>query len=326
MPIRSLCRPSGLVLACAVAMLMSIPAVAGAKPKTVGADLRVVGPAGQTLAQLVQYTGTVKVPTDPGATCFGPGTGGNGDRVKLAGPTALGAVQDGSATVRDLRPLSVTNFFDFGLGVCGIGGFQAEGPASWYLKHDHAGAQVGGDQLRVKKGDQVLWHLAPSFPFPDELALEAPGRAEPGSQIEVEVARYADDGTRIPAAGAVVTGGDAPVTTDAQGTATIAASGSGNIALGATRGADIPSNEVEVCVADSASDCSPRQLIVGTGKPDKIKGTKLADKIKAKARNDKVRARGGGPDRINCGGGKRDVAIVDRNDTTRACEKVTRKK
>ena len=324
MPGRTALGPIGLTLACAAAMSLTIPALAGAKPKTVGAELRVLGPAGQSLAQLSQYTGTVKVRTDPDALCFGQGSGGSGARVKLPGPTALGAVHDASTTARGVRPLSVTDAFDFGLGVCGIGGFQAQGSASWYLKHNHAGAQVGGDQLRVRKGDEVLWYLAPSFPYPPELALEARNRVEPGAEVEVGVFEYADDGTRSPAAGATVSGGISPATTDAQGRANVAA-GSGDVTLKATRGADIPSNEVRVCVAESAGECSSQQLIAGTGKPDKIKGTKVADKIKAKGRNDRVKARGGGPDKVNCGSGKRDVAIVDQNDTTKACEKVKRK-
>ena len=321
MPTRSVVRPAGLVLACAAAIVLCIPAVAGAKPKTVAANLRVVGPAGQTLARQIQYTGTAKVPTDPGAECFGEGTGGSGSEVKLAGANALGLVQDASGTARDLRPLSVTNAFDFGLGVCGIGGFQAQGSASWYLKQNHAGAQVGGDQLPVSKGDEILWYLAPSFPYPAELALEAPDVAEPESDVAVEVARYADDGARSPVAGATVSGGSGAATTDAQGTATVSV-GSGDVTLRATRGADIPSNEERVCVAESPKECSPQQAVAGTDKPDKIKGTKLADKIKARARNDLVKARGGGPDRINCGSGRKDVAVIDADDSVKSCEKV----
>ena len=67
MPRRNASRPIGLTLACAAAISLTVPALAGAKSKTVGADLRVVGPDGQTLAQQIQYTGTVKLPTDPDA-------------------------------------------------------------------------------------------------------------------------------------------------------------------------------------------------------------------------------------------------------------------
>jgi hypothetical protein len=326
MPTRSLLRPARLAVACAAALLIIVPSVAGARTKTVPADLRVLGPSGQSLAQLQQYTGSVKVDTDPNAVCFGPDTGGSGARVKLPGSTALGLVQDASGTAHDLRPLSLTDAFDFGLGVCGIGGFQAQGAGSWYLKQNHAGAQVGGDQLAVKKGDDILWYLAPSFPYPPELGLEAPGRADPGSQVAVKVIEYADDGTQTPAAGATVGGGDAPATTDAQGRATVSV-GSDNATLRATRGAAIPSNEATVCISDVPSDCSdvPGELIAGTDKADKVKGTKGPDRIKARAANDLVKARGGAPDRINCGSGRRDVALVDADDTVRACEKVKQK-
>jgi hypothetical protein len=318
MPTRSLLRPARLAVACAAALLIIVPSVAGAKTKTVPADLRVVGPSGQSLAQLQQYTGSVKVDTDPNAVCFGPDTGGSGAQVKLPGATALGLVEDASSTARDLRPLSLTDAFDFGLGVCGIGGFQAQGAGSWYLKQNHVGAQVGGDQLQVKKGDDILWYLAPSFPYPPELALEAPAQVEPGEPAEVRVIAYADDGTATPAAGANVGGH----TTDAQGRATLDLQGSER--LQARRGTDIPSNEAIVCVGP-LSQCGYQQTIAGTVKPDKIKGTKLGDKIKARASNDLVKARGGGPDRINCGSGRRDVAVVDADDTVRACEKVKRK-
>ena len=322
MPISSPRRSARLIVACAVAMFLTIPAAAGAK--TTGADLRVIGPSGQTLAEQLQYTSSVKVKTDLRAQCFGSGTGGTGSKVKLSGPNALGIVHDASATARDVRPLSVTDAFDFGLGICGIGGFQAQGDASWYLKHNHAGAQVGAEQIRLHKGDDVLWYLAPGFPYPPELSLQAPGQVDPGSEVEVNVFQYGDDGARTPAVGATVTGGDAAVSTNAQGTANVSV-GSGSATLRATRDADIPSDETTVCVAESSSECSPQQLIAGTGKRDTIKGTKLADKIKARAGNDVVRGRGGGPDRINCGSGKRDEAIVDADDTVRACEKVKRK-
>ncbi len=315
MPIRSLVRPAGLAFVCAAAILISVPALAGAKSKTVGANLRVVAPSGETLAQQVQYTGSVKVPTDPDAQCFGQGTGGSGSEVKLAGANALGLVQDASATARDLQPLSITDAFDFGLGVCGIGGFQAQGSSSWYLKQDHVGAQVGGDQLPVKKGDEILWYLAPSFPYPDELVLETPAVVEPREPFEVRVLAYADDGTATPAAGANVGGSF----TDAEGRATLELRSAER--LQAHRGTDIPSNEAIVC-AEPVSECGYQQTVAGTAKPDKVNGTKLADKIKARARNDVVKARGGGPDRINCGAGRRDVAFVDANDTVRACEEV----
>src|ERR671923_2469482 len=230
----------------AVAFLL-LPGAAGA---TNGADLRVVNSAGRVLAEQRQYTGTVKIKTDPRADCFGA-PGGSGDRVKVRGATALGLVRDALGSDRDLRPLSVTDQFSFGLAVCGIGGYEAHGSSFWYLKHEHAGAQVGGDQLRLSNGDQVLWYLAPAFPPPPELLLKAPARAQPGVPFQVTVFEYGDGGARSPAsADTRVTGGDAAATTGAGGTASVTVSGAGTAKLRATRNLDdaIPSNVVEVCV------------------------------------------------------------------------------
>ena len=65
----------------------------------------------------------------------------------------------------------------FGLGVCGIGGFVAQGSAFWYTKVNHAGLQVGGSQFTIHAGDQVLWYLSPNFPPPPELVLNCAGEA-----------------------------------------------------------------------------------------------------------------------------------------------------
>jgi hypothetical protein len=82
---------------------------------------------------------------------------------------------------------------------------------------------------------------------------------------------------------------------------------------------------VRVCIERSAGKCAPQQLIVGTSTFDGIRGTQFADTIKARADNDHVFASGGGPDRVNCGAGKRDHALVDRDDTVKACEGVRRR-
>ena len=243
MPRRTALRPIRLTFACAVAISLTVPALAGAKTKTVGADLRVVGPGGQTLAQQVQYTGTVKVRTDPDALCFGQGSGGSGARVKLAGPTALGAVEDASATARDVRPLSVTDAFDFGLGLCGIGGSTASLKLSWYLKVNHENPELGGDSVKVKAGDDVLFALAP-FPYPAELSLQAPDSARAGEPFTVRVFSYDDKGKRKPAVGASVTGGTGPTGSDGRTTVMLKKPAR----LIARHGKDIPSNREAVCL------------------------------------------------------------------------------
>jgi hypothetical protein len=313
----------------AVAFLLLLPGAAPAATK--GADLRVVNSAGRVLAEQRQYTGTVKIKTDPRADCFGA-PGGSGDRVRVRGATALGLVRDALGSDRDLRPLSVTDQFSFGLAVCGIGGYEAHGSSFWYLKHEHAGAQVGGDQLRLSDGDEVLWYLAPGFPPPPELVLRAPARAQPGVPFEVTVFEYEDDGSRSPASGARVTGGDNASTTGAGGVASVTVSDPGTAKLRATRSADgaIPSNGVKVCVDADPSMCPEAhgKRIYGSVRGDEIDGTRGWDRIRARRGRDRVDLRRGGIDRVRCGGG-RDVVVRargDRDDEIAAsCERVIRK-
>ena len=311
------------------ALSLLLPAAALAATK--GVDLRVVNTAGQTLAEHRQYTSTVTIQTDPQANCFGQGTGGSGDRVRVNGATALGAVRDGLAWDRDLRPLSVTDAFlddGFGLGVCGIGGFESQGSSFWYLKGDHVGSQVSGSQLRVHAGEDVLWYLTPSFPPRPELQLKAPARAQPDVPYQVTVYSYADDGTRSPAAGAQVTGAAAP--TGAGGHTMVTSTEQGTDTLQARRAQYIPSNRVKVCVNPDLSRCPEvhGKRIIGTVSADEIRGTPGWDLVTAGLGDDQVYLRGGGRDRVNCGGGADTVVLRpgDRNDQIAAtCERVLRR-
>jgi hypothetical protein len=311
-----------------ISLLLLLPAGA---PATTGADLRVVNSAGRTLAEQRQYTGTVLIRTDPDADCFGA-PGGSGDRVRVPGATGLGIVRDALETDRDLRPLSITDQFSFGLAVCGIGGFEASGSSFWYLKHNHVGAQVGGDQLRLRQGDQVLWYLSPGFPPPVELALQAPARAKPGVPFEVTVLQFDDSGARRPAIGATVSGGTSPVTTDPQGKATVTVATQGTAALRATRSRDgsIPSNRVAVCVNSDLAKCPSAhgKLILGSQRADVIGGTRGWDGISARGGDDVVNITSGGRDRVRCGTGRDRVvlALGDRDDVIAdSCEQVVRR-
>ena len=176
MPYSKTVRPG--VVCLAVSLMLLAPTAAAAATTT--AQLRVVNTAGATLADQSQVTGDVTINTDPGAVCFGP-PGGSGANVNVPGPSALGIVKDASNSTAALRPLSVTDQFGFGLGVCGIGGFtfSQAATASWYLKVNHVGATVGGDQYILKAGDEVLWYLSPGFPVPERAAAgRASGCAE----------------------------------------------------------------------------------------------------------------------------------------------------
>src|SRR3954452_9703774 len=317
-------------LASLIALASLGPAGAGA---SVGADLRVVGSSG-ALDDITQYSDTTTMPTSPQAECFGAGSGGSGQGVTVSGPNALGVVVEAAKSRGRLNPLLLTDKFvpdGFGLGVCGIGGQVAQGSAFWYTKGNHTGLQVGGSQFSIHTGDQVLWYLEPNFPAPPELVLNAPISQPVGSPFPVQVLAYADDGTATPAAGAVISGGASPVTTDASGNAQVTTNGAGVAQIQATRGADIPSAATAICAFTQPADCPAARgrLIVGsdgidditgTAGPDRIKPRGGPDPVRALAGDDKIDVRGGGKDRVNCGGGDDSVKSSKGDKVAKNCE------
>lgn len=252
--------PSRLAAACtlAFAFVLVAAAVAVARPaRGVPAELRVVGSGGKVLAEEKLTTGTTIVPTSPKATCLGAGTGGSGKAATIKGATALGLLGQAAKSDRDLQPLLITDHFNFGLGLCGVGGSVGSEKTglSWYLKVNHVDPELGGDSVKLHAGDEVLWALAP-FPYPDELALQAPGRATAGKPFAVRVFSYADDGTRRPAAGVKVTG--ASETTGADGRTKVTLDKPKRLI--ARHGGDIPSNRVAVCVWSREVRCETRAI------------------------------------------------------------------
>jgi hypothetical protein len=319
----------------ALASLLALAAFGAASAgATVGADLRVVGSSGQ-LDDLTQYSDTTTMPTSPQADCFGSGSGGSGQGVEVQGANALGIVVEAAKSRSALNPLLLTDKFvpdGFGLGVCGIGGQVSSGSAFWYTKVNHTGLQVGGSQFPIHAGDQVLWYLSPGFPPPVELVLDAPVSAQSGVPFTVRVLAYGDDGTGVTAGGALISGGSAPVATDASGNATMILTGTGPHELQATRGADIPSAVNDVCSFQAIGDCPAArgELIVGSDTADDITGTAGNDQIKPRGGDDAVRAlagddridvRGGGRDRVNCGGGFDIVKLGKGDKAAKNCEK-----
>lgn len=240
--------PFRLAAACALALVVSLLPAAAAVAKGVPAELRVVGKGGKVLSEQTLRTGTVSVKTSRAATCFGAGTGGSGKAAKIKGATAMGLLAQAAKRTPKLRPLSITDAFSFGLGICGVGNSTIKGKkASWYLKVNHKAQQVGGDSVKLKPGDEVLWAYSSTYPYPNELALRAPEGAAAGTPFEVRVFSYDEKGKRKPVAGATVTGASGP--TDAAGRATVTLTAPG--LLRATHGAEIPSAAAPVCVDGS---------------------------------------------------------------------------
>jgi hypothetical protein len=235
--------PFRLAAACALALVLVLSLAAGAVAKGPVAELRVVGKGGKVLAEDAFGAFTQTVKTSPKATCFGPGTGGSGKEVTIKGPTALGMLIAAARFTAALKPLLITDAFDFGLGICGVGGSVSSSKASWYLKVNHKNPELGGEMVKVKAGDEVLWALA-AFPYPDELVLSAPDKASAGEPFTVRVFSYDDKGKRAPASGVKVTGAANP--TGADGRTTVVLSKAAN--LTARHGTDIPSAVEAVCV------------------------------------------------------------------------------
>lgn len=235
-----------LVGACALALTLAVSSAAPAIAKGPIADLRVVGKNGKLLAEdSFGAGGQVTVKPSPKATCFGPGTGGSGKKMTLKGGTALGMLARAAQFTAALKPLSITDhFFDeFGLGICGIGGATATAKNSWYLKLNHKAQVIGGEKVKVRAGDEVLWGYG-GYPYPDELVLKAPASAQVNVPFTVTVFSYDEKGKKSPAAGATVSGASGPTDSAGHATVTLAAPTS----LVAKHGKDTPSAAVPVCV------------------------------------------------------------------------------
>jgi hypothetical protein len=233
--------------ACMLALALSLAVTAAAVAKGVSADLRVVGKGSKVLTEQTLDTGTTTIKTSPRANCFGAGTAGSGKAVTIKGATALGLLGQASKSTASLRPLLLTDAFDFGLGICAVGTSKVSGKASWYLKVNHKGASVSGDAVKLKPGDEVLWDLAPSYPYPNELGLIVPVGVTAGVPFEVQVVSYDEKGKRQPVSGATVTGASGPTAANGKATVTLGATA----ALIATHGKDIPSPAEEVCIGTS---------------------------------------------------------------------------
>lgn len=311
-------------------MLTGAATAALALPSTGSAavvDLHVEA-GGKSLAPGLSYaTGSTGVRTDRSR----PACNGSGDVERLRGANALGALVQAADTRRSLRPVRVSDQFSFGLLVCGVGDFRAGDDAFWLYKVNHVAPEVGGDQRRVRNGDEVLWYRSEpgrGINTGDELDVVAPARAQTGRPFQARVFAYSATGARTPAAGARVLFRGGEATTDADGRATIRIDGEGDVGLRAGRDADVPSPTERVCVAERLGDCSRfrGQRLFGTDGSNRLVGTRGRDVISAGRGNDRIDVRGGGRDVVRCGPG-RDRVRASRDDRIgRDCEIVNGKR
>ena len=77
--------------------------------------------------------------------------------------------------------------------------------------------------------------------------------------------------------------------------------------------------------SDRLSGGSGKDRLKGAGGHDKLVGGPGKDKLMGGLNGDKIKARGGGRDIVDCGQSKRDIAIVDKRDKVKHCERIRRR-
>jgi hypothetical protein len=156
----------------------------------------------------------------------------------------MGLLGSGAAKNAKLRPLGISDKFSFGLTVCGVGTYVGfESTSYWLFKVNHKSPEVGGDQYKLKAGDDVLWFFQDTKTGTntgDELVIKAPVTATVGRPFTVTVYSYDLNGKRKRASGVKVGG----KLTGSNGIAKIKPSKAGRLRLRATRGKDIADSEV----------------------------------------------------------------------------------
>jgi hypothetical protein len=186
---------------------------------------------------------------DTASAAIEAATHGNWDRRQFT-QTILGETHDFSNSDYWAEWLDRGNGYKVGNGICS----------------DHLAE--GGEVLMIAD------HSGPPPTFPPSvipLDLEgAPSTAQAGTQVAVTVVEYraatldAGQGTRTPVAGATVTGGTAPVTTDADGKATVTLGAPGTVTLKARKDGDAPSAGELVAVTVTPSATPPAAAPDGT--------------------------------------------------------------
>ena len=175
--------PIRLAAACALALILVLSAPRPRWPRRPVASLRVVGKGGKVLAEDSFGAGPRQGPDEPEGRLLrhrhrrqrqerddqGP------DRARHARPG--GEVHGGAEAGADhrrlrLRPRALRR----------SASRVATTKLSWYLKVNHKNPEIGGESVKVKAGDEVLWALA-AFPYPNELSLTAPDRATAGPAV-----------------------------------------------------------------------------------------------------------------------------------------------
>jgi metallophosphoesterase (TIGR03767 family) len=88
------------------------------------------------------------------------------------------------------------------------------------------------------------------------------------------------------------------------------------------RGTDASERFLARAGADSIRGGGGRDCAIGGRGPDHLRGGNAPDRLRGQGGADVIDARDGGRDKVDCGRGTADLAIVDREDRVRRCERV----
>lgn len=314
-------RRTPMVLSCAVAVALCVPA--GASADSVVSNLRVEGPDDTALDPGTSYSNdTARLRANNGAGKCND----DGDKVKLLGPNAMGIVDYAGEVNGKVDPLYIQEF-DLGRFVCGINkvvGSDEPPFSGWTYNLNHEQGFDAADDVELERGDEVLWYFSEfGEEIPTELDLRAPDRTQPGQVFDVKAFEYDAGGDREPAEGVTISGGAAPVVTDGDGEALVVAAADDTTVRG-ERGGDIPTPPIEVCVDSDIEDCPERrgERIYGSDDDDQIKGTRGADRIAARRGDDKIDVQGNEVDKVDCGPGRDEVDADGKDKVDDDCERV----
>ena len=318
MHIHSLKRAA--LAACVFVVLAAWPAIADAVTTKlrVEADGHDIGPGFRYVHDSVSY--------ETSTAC-----GGTGDSYTIDGPSALGLLIQADDFTSALRPVQISDEFDFGKFVCGVGGYEGGDMNYWSYKVDHVLPEVGADQFPINRSHhEVLWYFVRGTSNSgNELDLSLSDNiVKVGTPVHVTVRAYDMTGQASAAAGVRLEGaGD--VMTDANGEATLVFDEAGRPFIRGVRDPDVQTDLLHLCVwEDSASECK-RWLTgwtVGTDGDDRMRGTDNPERLTGRGGDDRINSRGDNrADSVRCGRGE-DVARVDRLDRVRRnCETVRRR-
>jgi hypothetical protein len=237
-------RTSGL-LAVALASACLLPAAAALAGTPATVTVRVEGDAATLVPRASLITSTTPVLKDGTHACSGTSAGGALDDA-TAGNWAgtwdsnLGGDYTVDAIMGESHPFHSGQY--------------------WELFINDVPASTGACQSELQGGDSVLFAPSPeSGNGPAPLELTVPASAQRGQSFTVNAVEvvttfpppnYSATTTRQPAAGVSISGGDAPATTGADGTATVTVGQSGPTGLRAAKAGDVRSATETVCVHD----------------------------------------------------------------------------